>query len=326
MATTFGDVWRQVRLRVPDAPPLLVRDWVMNAYRQFWDRRLWSQSIYQGQLTWADAVSNLACTVTYGSATVTSVGLFTSDMAGRQFRVGTYPIYTILTVPDANTLTLNEPYYGSPTGAITTGQVLDAYGTLPTDFGAFQVVVDPTNQRLIPWWATQQELVLIDPTRSSASSTPRLLVAAQESIYPTTLGQVQYEFWPKPTAAGVFPYYASRRPVPLSDTDTFRGILGTRSDVLITGALAECATWPGTRDRPNPYFSLTNAKWLSDSFTSLCNQLDLRDDDVYTQTFDTIPFQRWSGWAWAYNTHLLQQTDATIGDYAGYLGGGYAGY
>ena len=323
---TFETVWRQVRLSVPGAPVFLVREWVQDAYRSVHDKRLWNFSLIQDQIAWADSRDNLTNTVTWGSTAVTgNAGTpFVAADAGRQWRVGSYPIYTIQSVSlaGATSAVLDLPYRGETTGVVTTAQVLDAYATMPANFGQFMVVTDPQNQRFIPWWATQTDLTLVDPTRASSASVPRLLVGRKGSTYPPTLGQVQYEYWPKPTAQGAFQYYAKAAPVALADTDTFTGVLAHRTDVLVTGALMRAAQWPGTADLKNPYFNLALARQLQDDFERDCVALDIRDDDVYAQSFDTIPWQRWSNFAWAYDTHLLQATDATLADYAGYLGGG----
>jgi hypothetical protein len=320
---TFADVWRKVRLYVPDAPVFLVRTWVQDAYASLCDRRGWVWSVEQGQLVSQVSRDNLAVTVTQGSTTVTSAGLFTSADVGRQFRVGSYPVYTIYSLTDANTITLDQAYYGSANGAVTTAQILDAYATLPANFGRFVIVVSPDNQRIVPWWATQEELDLVDPTRQSTDSYPRLLVARQGSTTPATLGQMQYEYWPYPTALQALQYYMITRPTDLTDTHVFRGVLAHRTDVLEAGALAAAAKWPGTRERPNPYFNLQLARMHQQEFEAAANQLDLRDDDQNQQSLGQIPWQKINTWAWAYNTQLLQATDATLADYAGF---GYGGW
>lgn len=319
---TFGDVWRKVKLHVPSAPPLLCRNWVQDAYRDLCDRRGWTFLVMEGQLVFADA-RTLTATVTLGSATVTSAALFVNGDAGRQFRVGSFPVYTILTVVDPSTITLDRAYETFDATGAQSATILDAYATLPVAFGRFVTVLDPINQRLIPWWATQEELDLIDPTRQASDGPPRLLVARKLSEYTLTAGQLQYEYWPVPTSAGALQYYAIKRPIDLADEDAFVGLLATRADILELGALARAALWPGTAEVKNPYFDLRLAAALQMKFDALANQLDLRDDDQSQQSWSTIPWHRWSAWGWAYDTHLLQQTDATVADYAGGYGSIY---
>lgn len=316
MPTTFSDVWRLVRLHVPDAPMMLVRDWVQSTYARLTDFRPWTWTLEPGQMVWQDARTLTDVSVTLGSTQVTSVaGVFLSGDAGRQFRVGTFPIYTVARFVNSNTIDLDQPFQGTETGTVD-AQIVDAWATLPENFGAFMAVIDQTNQRWIPWWMTTDELGLLDPTRQS-SGTPTVLTAMGLSQYTPTLGRPLYAYWPIPTEAGSLQYYMRTRPAALADATLFKGVLGTRGDVLQTGALAQAAKWPGTRERPNPYFNLALARQLDAEFLQLMCQLDLRDDDVNPLSLDKVPWQRWTAWTWAYNTNYLQMTDATIGEYWG---------
>lgn len=317
---TFGDTWRGVRLNVPDAPAMLCRQWTQDAWNDLAQRYGWGFLVNAGQITFL-ASRSLAVTVAQGSAVVTSAGLFVATDAGRTFSVGTYPLYQIQSVDSVNQITLALPFYGTGAGAVT-GYIQDAYTTMPEDFGRFVVIVDPINQRFIPWWATQEEIDLLDPTRTSVESVPRMLGAAQASQLPQTLGQMQYELWPKPSAAGALQYYIVKTPTALADASYFPGVLRNRTDILRTGAQAKCARWPGTADRKNPYFNLALATQLQNEFDKQILRLDLRDDDQFQQSWSTIPWNRWSAWAWAYDTRLLQASDATIADYWGGATGG----
>ena len=320
LVPTFETVWRKIRLFVPGAPVFLVRNWVQNAYRTLTDKRQWGWSIFQGQLTFqASRALTSVATVTQGSTMVTApIGTFVASDGGRQFTVGSYPIYTVFSVAaDGSSILLDQPFYGNGSGVAASAQIYDAYGTLPANFSAFQIVLDPVNQRIVPWWLTQEEFGLLDPVRMAAESVPRLLAASKLSTYPPTLGQVQYEYWPKPTAQGALQYYASGRPLPLRDTDPILGVLRDRTDILEAGALAWAARWPGTTDKKNPYFNPQLAMVHEAQFQTLANQLDLRDDDQFQQSFNTIPWQRWSAWTWAYDTRLLRETDASLGSYFG---------
>ncbi len=295
---------------------MLVQQWVTDAYRTLKDRRGWTWATIQGQLVWQDA-RTFDVTVTVGSTQVTSAGLFLAADQGRQLRSGTYPIYTVATVIDANTITLDLPYQG-PASGVVFAQILDAYVTMPGDFGRFVVVCDPINQRLVPWWATWEEMTIIDPIRAQTANTPRLLGARAASDYDPTLGQISFEYYPKPTVAGALQYYAIGAPMALAQDYVFPGLLGTRPDILRTGALAHAALWPGTAEQKNPYFNLGLASALAAKFETLCNQLDIRDDDVYQQSVDNLPWQRWRTWAWTYDCAQLQMSDATLASYAGY--------
>ena len=309
---TFGDVWRSVRLQVPDAPALLVQRWVQDAYNALADRRGWAWLRTETQLT-VQASRAIEVGVTNGQTTVTSAGLFVAGDAGRQFKVGSYPTYTIQTFTDVNTVVLDQAFAGT-TDAAATATILDAFVTCPADFGRWLLIADPANQRLLSWWTSEEEIHRLDPSRTAAGP-PRLLVARAFSTYTPTLGRVQYEWWPHPSAAAVFPALYSARPATLGEDTELRGVLAQRSDVLEIGALARCARWPGTAERPNPYFNLVLGRSLQEEFERLAIQIDLRDDDQYAQSWSTIPWHRYQTWELAYDTAGLRATDATLGDY-----------
>ncbi len=304
-----------VRLHVPDAPVMLVRDWVQSTYAQLTDFRPWAWTWEPGQIVWQDSRDLAAVTVTLGSPTVTSAALFVAGDLGRQFTVGNFPIYTVAAVVSTSEITLDQPFQGTEDGS-REATSLDAWTTMPETFGAFLAVVDQVNQRWVPWWMTTEELDLLDPTRTSYGP-PTVLASQGLSQQTATLGQAQYALWPLPTDAGSLQYYMRVRPAALTDDSPFKGVLASRPDVIQTGALAQAAKWPGTRDRPNPYFNLALARSLNEEFLTLLMQLDLRDDDVNPMSLDKIPWQRWTAWTWAYNTQYLQMTDATLGAYFG---------
>lgn len=318
MATTFSAVWRLVRLHVPDAPAMLVRSWVQDAYNFAFDYRPWAFTLVPRQIVWQDA-RDLAVTTTTGSVQVTSAGLFLPADAGRQFRVGTFPIYTVQTYIDANTIELDQTFQSAGGDGAVTATILDAWTTLPSEFRMFTALVDQVSQRWIPWWMTLEELDLLDPTRT-ASGDPRVLASQGLSQFPATLGQNQYAFWPIPESAGSLQAYLRIGPTALADEDVFKGVFANRDDLLTAGALARAAQWPGTATRPNPYFNLALARSQQEEYMQLLQQLDLRDDDQNPYSLDKIPWQRWTSYRWAYSTQLLQQTDATLGAYAGLEG------
>jgi hypothetical protein len=318
---TFGDTWRRVRLAAPGVPFGLVRNWTQDAYNALAARRPWSFTRVEYQIPTL-AARSISVTFTQGSLNITSAALFVASDAGRQIRVGTFPLYTISVVTDASTATLDTIFSG--VDGAQTAQILSAYVTMPADFGAFELITDPYNQRLISWWHTQEELGRLDPTRTSSDANPRALVSRGLSIRPATLGQVVYEWWPHPTVAKAFPCFYRQDAQDLADARVLTGVLGKRSDILETGALAECARWPGTAEQRNPYFNLQLAKTLKDDFERDCAHLELRDDDQDQQTWVAAPYQRWGVWDLYGDTSILRATDADISDYYG--GGGVGLY
>lgn len=313
--TSFGDVWRRVRLHASAAPFALVRGWTQDAYNAVHDRRPWVWSTKETRLSILSARSITVATL-QGSTLLQSAAAFVASDAGRQFRVGSYPLYTIISVEDTSNCTLDQPYAAA--SGSQTGQILSAYQTLPEDFGAFLLVIDPTVQRQLAWWYTQEQLAMIDPTRISSGTPQRALVATTDSPAIATLGQARSEWWPYPLSATQYPAWYRTRPSDLQDTDLLKGVLATRTDVLEKGALARCAQWPGTAEVKNPYFNPSLAKQLADEFDRECAKLELRDDDQAQQSWVALPYHQWPAWGLSGTTEQLRASDATVADYFNY--------
>ncbi len=311
MAYTFEQCWRKVLLYVPNLPAFLAREFVQQAYGRAAEMRPWAWKRKDTLLQTA-ASRSLTVTFTQGSTAITSAAAFVAADAGRQIKVTSIPIYTIDSVTDASNAVLLETYLGASGAATAT--ILDAYLVCPADFGSFHLIVDPSNRRVVPFWVSDEYLNLVDPHRTSSDTQARLLVHKGLSTRTATLNQVLYEWWPQPTSAKTFPARYFTRPQLLADTDAFKGVLGERGDVLVTGALAEAARWPGTNERPNPYFSLQNHQLLNAQFQKDLLALELRDDDVYGMDLPQVPWHEYGSWA-AYDTHLLRATDATLANY-----------
>ncbi len=312
MAETFSDCWRRVRLYVPAAPTFLVREWINAAWKPLGRMRHWAFLRGELRLTVQAARSLASVTVTNGSTAVTSAGLFLPADAGRQFRVSSFPIYTIQSVTDINTIVLDTAYGEDDAAAAAT--IFDGYATMPADFESFRLVADPYNQRRLAFWISADQLNILDPTRQASDNGPRLLSPVSPSTFPATLGQVRYEYWPRPTAARSYPAYYNKLAARLDDTTVLSGVMAEAADVLITGALMQAAQWPGTPDRPNPYFNLALAREKRAEFLSGVQQLSLRDDDQSPDDLATVHWERWPLADLAYNDQSLRATDATVAD------------
>jgi hypothetical protein len=314
-AQTFGDCWRRVRLYVPAAPTFLCREWVNVSYKRMAKARHWSFLRGELRLTINAARAIPVCTVTRGSPTVTSAGLFLAGDAGRQFRVGSAPLYTVQTFTDVNTLQLDIPY-GEASSAIAVASIFDGYVTMPQDFESFRLIADPSSQRRLAWWITEDQVNVLDPTWSVSDSGARCLVArGGGSTYTPTLGMVQYQFWPRPTAARSYPAIYNKQAALLDDTSILRGVLSDQIEVLVDGALAEAALWPGTQDLPNRYFNPVVAKEKKLAFLDGVQHLSLRDDDQAPDDLATVDWSHWPLADLAFNDVSLRSTDATVGDY-----------
>ena len=315
MAQSYSEVVRTVRLYASTAPLFLVRDWVNDAYKDLVRLRNWSFLRGELDLVISASRSLTSVGVTLGSTTVTSAGLFVTADAGRQFAVGSFPVYTVQTVVDANTIGLDRAYAGTTSVAVTTAKIFDGYAVMPADFGSFRVIADPYNRRRLAFWIHEDELNLMDPTRTSSDTGPRVLVSAAPSTYTSTLGRIRYEYWPHVTSARAYPAVYNKQADNLTDVDTFTGVLADGGDVLVAGALAKAAEWPGTPDVRNPYFNVALAQKKTAEFVEKAQRLGLKDDAHYGDDYIPVDWATWPLASISYDTAGLRATDATLADY-----------
>lgn len=313
MAQTFENLWRRARNLFPGVPALVVREWGQDAFVDACGRSRWGFLRAEAFLTTL-AARNVTVTVTQGSATVTSAAGFVATDQGRQFRIGTYPVYTIRTYTDPNTIVLDRTYQAAD-GVSVTAQILNAYALLPADFGSFVIVYNPYEQRVIPFSLNQDQLGVADPARTISDSGPRYLVAYKPSGETSTLGQVQYEYHPYPTAARQYPYLYLKEGYRLADTDLLPGVFANRTDVLLLGVQVKAAQWPGSKDQPNPYFNLGLADRLEQQWEKQLQGLWLADDDQYPDQLTQIDWASLIQHGIVHNTSWLRQTDADVSAY-----------
>jgi hypothetical protein len=336
-ADSFGDVWRAVKLHCPSAGVFLVQDWCSGAWKELAGKRDWS--FLRGQLQiQIRAVRGVTCTVTIGSNVVTSAGAFLSTDESRQFVTGftgspsggstyNFPTYTILQFNSANQITLDQPYgvdlLGNAPGTVRTGvsaSIGDYYYVAPADFGHFTLIADPYYQRRLAFWIDQDQLNILDPTRQASDTGPRLLASHSPSTYAggnqtSTLGQIRYEFWPRPTANRTYPALYQKQPLDLSDSNVFSGVLYNRAtNVLKKGALVRAAEWPGGPGSPNPYFNMALADRLRKEWEGAIQEVALADDNHYSNDLTHVHWERWPLADLAYNDKSLRATDSTIAD------------
>src|SRR4029077_16658244 len=134
--------------------------------------------------------------------------------------------------------------------------IVQAYITpSPSDFHAFYSVLDPDNGWLLRLGFNSKELDRID-ARRAATGVPRIVA---NNVY-NSLNVGMYELWPHPNTQKQYPYtYERRIPDLINATDTPPNIL--RSDLLVKGALADLARWPGTIELKNPMYDPYFNQW-----------------------------------------------------------------
>lgn len=198
-------------------------------------------------------------------------------------------------------------HWGFLRGELTvTVGALDEYLTVPADFGAFKVVVDPSRQVRISYNHTLAELAHVDPGRTHGGPV-MALVAATPSTDPASYGRARYLYYPNGAVSTLNIVY-HKQADKLDDTSVFAGVLARNGEVLVAGALAQAALWPGTPDKPNPYFNAGLAQAKSLEFRNGIQGLSLRDDEQY-------PDDLWDSWPEC-DCDCLEGGDIRTTDYA----------
>jgi hypothetical protein len=294
---TFRDCWNLVSLHADTPDPLMCRAWTQWAYNRFCDRRGWSHLRAETAISVGDQKIGI-CTVVQGSATVTgSIAVdgmqFAATDVGRQFRLGTIPIYTIIAVsttpPTSATL---ERSYSEPSGS-PTAYILDAYVTLPLNFHRFLSVLDPLNRWRLRWAISSQTVDRWDPARQSTGS-PRLLANQALSPVVADLGKPRFRALSVPNLraclSGVVLPQAGE---PGGRRFDCRTTGAERSGGSARWALSRCALWPGTGVKKNPYFSPSLAQTHRGLFEDRLIEIAVTDENMY---FEELPLTEF-GWA-----------------------------
>lgn len=309
MATTFADVYGAVLLRVPGVDPLLAREWVQETYIDACDEKLWSHQRAETAITVRVSRTGTA-TATLGLATLAAGTLtFSAADVGRQIRLESVPLYTIIDVT-AGVPTLDRTY--SETSGVGTFTVLDAYWTAPLDFWRFLVVIDPTNKWKLRYWVTEEQLNQVDPGRMSTGS-PWCLASQRYSPVVADQGRSRFELFPYLVTARSFPVMYYTKPTVLTDDDVLIGPFARGGKaLLIDGALAKCSLWPGTEGAKNPYFNLALADKHERRYQDKLQQLEVKDEDMYP-TYMPLAQYDWAATPWDaawLQSHVPQTIDS----------------
>lgn len=295
-ANTFIETTRSLRLYVPQLPITLAEQFIRDRYRKILERREWSALRREAEFQLRAENANGTVTFTRGSDQITGTGsTWTADDVGRQFKVGVgSPIYTItdVNVP-GQILTLDRPC-GVASSTNTGYRLVDAYVTPPADFLRFLVIADPLQGWRLRHWITAEELMTMDPQRNFFGQ-PYILADRMynNATAGNTAPRPQFEAWPYTTAARTLYYTYLLRGADLVNDDDIP-IWPVRSDVLVKGALADAARWPGTADAPNPYFQRPDYWKAYDlEFEDLMVEVERRDEDIYSTMLQTFPWNNY---------------------------------
>ncbi len=302
---TFGDLWRPMALEASAVDALLVRQWTQQAYTRACTGQRWGFLRAEGQLV-QTAARSVACTVTQGSNTVTSAGLFSASDDGRQFRVGASGMPQTLTYVDASTLTLDRTYEGS--GGSATATIFDAYAVLPADFDSFRSLTNPTVQRPMPWMLSREILDHWDPNRTASDGSARMVVSHRINAD----GRLLYEYWPYQTSGGrvAYPMTYYKQVDQIGDDTHFQGVLATRADALLEFVRYRLALFPGTATQKNPAYNPGAAVQHLRAWEGVLQSLTRDDDDQFLQSIELIDW-RWVTQGLPFDSALLRATDAS---------------
>lgn len=323
---TYGQVYRDVLVYAPATPLPLAKKLVRDAYRSVIDRYRWSalrgQAIFRlrapffsSDVSGDNSIAAIPGTAIFEGSNAVYTACLTEygsldNMEGLQLICdGKAPFYTIVTAEAAGTLpeTLRltvDMQVGAPANsgisyAPATWAIQPVYLTTAEDFDMFISIVDIDNNWRIRSDVLQEVLDKWDANRSS-TGTPWVLAAtsfnAAVATGGTLAGVPRYEIWPRCNVAKQYPYRYYKRSDLVADGDVPIWPLSHRTEVLKQFALAEIAKWPGTKDKPNPYFNIQLYNQHKSDFLDELYKLQKQDQEValtdqsYADMWSDMPF------------------------------------
>lgn len=319
----YGQIYRDVLVYAPATPLPLAKKLVRDAYRSVIDRYRWSalrkQEIFRvtAPVASSDVTGDSAISVVPGTRVFeTSHDVYVEfqttypQWIGQQLICdGKSPIYTITdvqlagTLPEALLITVDMAV-GAPANSGSSyipdsWSIQPVYLTPADDFDMFISVIDVDNNWRIRTDVLQEVLDKWDANRSS-TGTPWVLAAtsfnAATATGGTLAGVPRYELWPRYSGAKQYPYRYYKRADLVEDTDVPIWPLSHRTEVLKQFALAEIAKWPGTKDKPNPYFNIQLFNQHKQDFLDELYKLQKQDQEVagtdqsYADSWSQLPF------------------------------------
>lgn len=203
----FNTIWNRLLLRCPSVDPNLAQDFVKDAFRQLAERRRWSWKIKFGQIVIPPVYNTGTVTVTNNFNTVTGSGTaWDATLVGRQFRTGsTSPIFTIVSVESATSLTIDE-VWGAATASAQSYEIYQAYVTPPSDFHSFVNVIDTNYNWRLGLNVNNSDIDEIDAQRSNSGNPYVLSAVGYTTAYTGIVNQPVQAVGtgPDPTSTGTY--------------------------------------------------------------------------------------------------------------------------
>lgn len=193
-------------------------------------------------LSVTDTTFRTKATATHNSA----VTLWVSSLVRRQFRVNESSTwYTVKGVSSATSLKLNDVWGGVNVAAGTSYSIFLAYVTFGNDCKFVYQCANLLRRWNMAIHIPQAAVNATDVQRSRNEST-----FAVVDFMPDEIGRPQYELWPRPTTAQMFPVLYYRMVGNLTDDDDTPPPF-VRSDVLMMGVIADALRY---RPKTNKYY------------------------------------------------------------------------
>lgn len=314
----YGQIYRDVLVYAPATPLPMAKKLVRDGYRTVIDRYRWSSLRKQsgfnlkapftstdGYLGVTNGLTEVRGDHTLYLEAITYTNSQLSLLQGMQLVVGgKAPYYTVVTAEAAGTLPetlllyIDRTYTGT-TDATTSFSIQPIYLTTATDFDSFISVVDVANNWRIRTDVLQEVLDKWDANRSS-TGTSWVLSPAGFNTSTATGGREDgipmYEIWPRPSAQYQYPYRYYMRSDLVNDGDVPIWPISHRTEILKQFALSEIAKWPGTKDKPNPYFNVQLYSQHKEDFLKELYLLQKQDQEVamtdlyFNDTWSELPF------------------------------------
>ena len=265
----YRDYYMELDGSIPKLGVAASQKYVQRAWKEIQDRYPWSWLIGHVDVLSPALVTTGTVSVTQGDTSVT----FDADAqavldvlglnpplageigTGRQIRVGSGPVYTILTY-DAGAGVLDRAYAES-TNATATYQIFKCIYSLPSDGSRYTVIVNTTTGYAIygdRLNLDRRRLDARDPDRGSSGDAYWLSPHSSDSN-----GRTAHEWWPHPTNAAVYHCVYRKRYLELSDTVD---IPATVDDALLmSSAKMHAARWALANVGVYPELGQTN--WVN---------------------------------------------------------------
>lgn len=246
----FGQAIGSVASFCPDTSIPQIQNFLMDALREWTDRRLWYGNLQKGQILTSGYYSAGSVALTTGSASVVGTNTnWTQTINGLpitqlSFRAGyTAPIYNIIALDQVNQVLTLELPWGNPSQA-STGYFLSSYYF---SFPSVKFFYSIKNLQLMYRIATnypQSIIENLDPARLILMY-PRLAA----TMPPDPSGNYQIELWPASNVQQSYPFLAYTQSPQLSnDLDNFPAFC--RVDALISYAVSQAMMWQ-TKNKAN---------------------------------------------------------------------------